>query len=66
MLPFYMILTKFCENSRVVSSDFSMMKNFFASFSASLRIKLISWFESRFSNLICLLKFIAISFEKFS
>ena len=58
-----MILTEFCENSKVVSSDFSMMKNTVALMSSSFQIK------SRFSNSICLLNSIAISlqwFEKYS
>ena len=56
-----MILTEFCENSKVVSSDFSMMKNIVALSSSSLSIKLIYCFKSGFSNSLCLLKSIAIS-----
>ena len=56
MFPFYMILTEFCENSKVISCDFSIMKNTVASYSSSLPIKLICCFKSRFSNSICLLK----------
>ena len=57
------MLTEFCENSKVVSSDFSMMKNNVApSSSSSLPVKLIYCFNSGFSNSICLLKSIAISF----
>ena len=51
-----MILTEFCENSKVISCDFSIMKNTVASYSSSLPIKLICCFKSRFSNSICLLK----------
>ena len=64
-----MILTEFCENSKVVSSDFSMMKNTVALMSSSFQMKLICCLKSRFSNSICLLKSIAISlqwFEKYS
>ena len=56
-----MILTKFCENSKVVSSDFSMMKKIVAVSSSNLPIKLIYCFKSEFSNSISLLKSIAIS-----
>ena len=58
-----MILTEFCENSKIqiVSSDFSMMKNIVALSYQNLPIKLICCFKSGFSNLIYLLKSIAIS-----
>ena len=56
-----MILTEFCENSKVVSSDFSMMKNIVALSSSNLPIKLIYCFKSEISNSISLLKSIAIS-----
>ena len=56
-----MILTKFCENSKVVSSDFSMMKKIVAVSSSNLPIKLIYCFKSEFPNSISLLKSIAIS-----
>ena len=63
MFPFYMMLTKFFKNSVVVSSDFSMMKIIVSpSPSSDLQIKLISCFKSVFSNSICLLKSIVISF----
>ena len=64
-----MMLNKFCKNSKVVSSDFSMVKNIVVSLSPSLEIKSICCFKSGFSNSICLLKSIAISiycFEKYS
>ena len=42
--PFYMMLTEFFENLKVVSFDFSMIKNIIApSFLSNLQIKLI-WF----------------------
>ena len=56
-----MILTEFCKNLKVVSSDFSIMKNIVALSSSGLPIKLICYLKSGFSNLICLLKSIAIS-----
>ena len=57
-----MTLIEFCEKLKVVSSDFSMMKNIVAPLSSSsLPIKLIYRFKSGFSNLILLLKSIAIS-----
>ena len=55
------MVTEFCENSKVVCSDFSMIKNIVTLFSSSLPKKLICSFKSGFSNLICLLKSIAIS-----
>ena len=61
MFPFYMMLTNVCKNSRVVSSDFSMIINSDASSSSSLLIKLICCFKSVFSNSVYLLKSIAIS-----
>ena len=56
-----MILTEFFENLKVVSSDFSMIKNIVASSSSDLPIILIFRFKSRFPNSTCLLKSIAIS-----
>ena len=55
---FYKILTEFCENSKVVFSNFSMIKNIVDQWSwfSSLPIKLICW---GFFNLVCLLKSIA-------
>ena len=48
-----MILTEFCEKSKVVSSDFSMTKDTVVPlFSSSLPIKLIFCFKSGSSNLI--------------
>ena len=64
-----MILTKFSENSRVVFSDFSMMKNIVALLSSSLPTKLICYLKSGFFNSICFIKSIAINlkcFEKYS
>ena len=56
-----MMLTEFCENSKVVSSDFSMMKNIVAPSShVSFPTKLIFCLKSEFSYSICLLKSIAI------
>ena len=53
---------EFYENLKVVSSDFSMMKNIAAPLSSSsLPIKLIYCFKSGFSNSVCLLKSIAIN-----
>ena len=55
-------IASFCVNSKVVSSDFSMMKNIVApSFLSSLSMKLICCFKSGFFNSICLLKSIAIN-----
>ena len=69
--PFYMVriiklnqamVTTFYEYSKVVSSDFSMIKNIVApSYLSSLPIKLICCLKSGFSNSFCLLKSIAIS-----
>ena len=69
--PYYMMLiiklnqttvTAFCENSKVVSSDFSMTKNIVAQLSlSSLPINFICCYKSGFSNSICLFKSIAIS-----
>ena len=56
-----MILTECCENSNVVSSEFSMMKHIVALVSLSLPIKLICCFKSGFSNLIYWHKSIAIN-----
>ena len=54
-----MIVTDFCEKLRVVSFDFSMMKNIVAPpVAKSLPIKLIYW--GSFS-LVCLLKSITIN-----
>ena len=58
-----MIVTEFCEKLRVVSSDFSMMKNIVAPpVAKSLPIKLICCGSF---NLVCLLKSIAISLKFF-
>ena len=56
-----MIITEFDENSKAVSSDFSMIKNIVALSSSSLSIRLIYCFKLGFSNSICLLEAIAIS-----
>ena len=54
-----MMFTEFCKNSKVVSSDFSMMKNIVAPvFFKSFPIKLICCGSF---NLVCLLKSIAIN-----
>ena len=54
----YTIATEFCEKLKVVSSDFSIMKNIVASvFLKSLSIKLICCGSF---NLVCLLRLIAI------
>ena len=54
-------VTAFCENSKVVSYDFSIIKNIVAVVSSSnLPIKLICCLKSGFSNSIYLLKSIAI------
>ena len=60
-----MILTEFCENSKLFSSDFSMTKNIAVSSSSSLPIKLISCFKPEFPNSICLLKSIVVSLLRF-
>ena len=58
-----MMRAEFCEKLKVISSNFSMIKNIVAPLcSSSLPIKLIFCFKSGFSNSICLLKSIAISF----
>ena len=55
-------VTALFENLKVVSSDFSMIKNMVTLLSlSSLLIKLICCFKSVFSNSFCLLKSIAIS-----
>ena len=57
-----MILTEFCEKLKVVSSDFSMIKNIFAPLSSSsLPVKLICCFKLEFSNSTCLLESISIN-----
>ena len=62
VFPFYMTLTEFCKKLKVVSFDFSMMKNIVAPLSSSsLPIKLIYYFKSGFFNSVCLLKSIAIN-----
>ena len=65
-----MILTKFCEKLKTVSSIFSMIENVAALLSfSSVPIKLIHCFKSGFSNSNRLLKPIAISlwwFKKYS
>ena len=54
-----MIVTEFCEELKVISSDFSMMKNIVTQrVSKSLPIKLICCGPL---NLVCLLKSIAIN-----
>ena len=55
-----MIVREFCENLKVVSSDFLMMKNIAAPLAwfSSFPIKLI---RCGSFNLVCLLKSIAIS-----
>ena len=61
-----MILTEFCKKLKVVSSDFSMMKNIVAPLSSSsLPIKLICYFKSEFSNSIYLRKSVAVSLSRF-
>ena len=55
------MLTEFCENSKVVSSNLSMMKSIVAALSSTFPITLICYFKSGFSNLICLLKFTAVN-----
>ena len=60
------MVTEFCTNSKVVSSEFSVMKNIAAPcFLSSLPMKLICFFKSGFSNSVCLLKSIAINFQCF-
>ena len=55
----YMIVAEFCEKLKVVSSDFSMMKNIVdPRVFKSLPIKLICWGSF---NLVCLLKSMAIN-----
>ena len=50
-----MILTEFCKNSKVVSSDFSMIKNIVASSFSSLSIKLICCLNQGFViQFVCL------------
>ena len=56
-----MMFVNFCENSKFVSSHFSMTKNIFALPSSSLPIKLNCGFKSKFSNSICLVESIAIN-----
>ena len=54
-----MIVTEFCEKLKVVSSDFSIIKNIVAPLSlSSLPIKLICYGSF---NLVCLLKSVAIN-----
>ena len=65
VFPFYMILTKFCVNSKVFFSDFSVMKKIVAQSSLKILIKLICCFKVGLSNSICLLKSIAISLKYF-
>ena len=62
-LHFYVMFTDICENSQVVSPDFPGMKDIVVPLScpSSFRIKLIFCFKSGSSNLICLLKSIAIN-----
>ena len=57
-----MMHTEFCKTLKVVSSNFSMMKNIVAPLSSSsLLIKLICCFKSEFSSSISLLKSNAIN-----
>ena len=61
-----MMLAEFCENSKVVSSNFSIIKNIVGpSSSSSLPKKIVFCFKSEFSNSVCLLKSIANSFQYF-
>ena len=61
MFPFYMMLTKFCEKLKVISSNFSIIKNVVAPLSSSiLPMKLICPFKSGFFNPVCLVKSITI------
>ena len=60
-----MILTKFCENPKVVSSDLSMMKNIVALSSSSLPKKLICYFKLGFPNAIYWLQSIAVVYNAF-
>ena len=54
-------LAAFCGNSKVLSSNFSMIKNIVASsFLVGLPMKLIYCLKSGFSNSVCLLKSIVI------
>ena len=58
-VQFYMIVRKFCEKLKMVSYDFSMMKNIVAPcVFKSLPIKLTCYGSF---NLVCLLKSIVIS-----
>ena len=63
MFRFYKILRRFCKNSKVVSSDFSIMKNIFALSSSSLSIKLICCLKSGFSNSIYCLDLLQLVFN---
>ena len=54
-------IKEFFENSNIISSDFSMIKNIVALSSSSLQTKLICGFKSGFSNSTYLLKSITIS-----
>ena len=56
-----MMFVNFCENSKFVSSHFSMTKNIVALPSSSLPIKLTYSFKSKFSNSICLVDSTAIN-----
>ena len=59
---FYTMLTRICKKSKVVSSDFSMIKKIVAPLLlSSLKIKLFCCYKSCFSNSICLLKSTAIT-----
>ena len=55
-------VTAFFENWKILYSNFSMIKNIVALPSSGISIKLICCFKSGFSNAICLLKSIAITF----
>ena len=54
-------IKEFFENSNIISSDFSMIKNIVALSSSSLETKLICCFKLGFSNSTYLLKSITIS-----
>ena len=58
-----MILTEFFKNSKVVSSDFLIMKNIVALSSSTLPTTLICCFKLGFPNSICFLKSIAIVYN---
>ena len=64
--PFCAVVTKFCEKSKIVSSDFSMItKIVVPSFLSSVPIELICCLESDFLDSISVFKSIAIIFNNF-